>query len=108
MGPPRSSPAAPEAPRGGGLWPRSSLVSPPSPCRPSRYPIEPGSVGGPWQNFCMISDDLADLDAAAVLAAAEDLTLEQRARDVDLLLLVLHWADMHGDDPGEGRALGSD
>ncbi len=56
----------------------------------------------------MISDDLADLDAAAVLAATEDLTLEQRARDVDLLLLVLHWADVHGDDPGEGRALGAD
>ena len=27
---------------------------------------------------------------------------------MDLLLLVLHWADMHGDDPGEGRALGAD
>ncbi|MDZ5619837.1 hypothetical protein [Nocardioides bizhenqiangii] len=56
----------------------------------------------------MISDDVLDLDAAAVLAATEDLTREQRARDVDLLRLVLQWADLHGDDPGEGRVLGSD
>lgn len=55
----------------------------------------------------MISDVL-DLDAAAVLSASEELTREQRERDVDLLRLVLQWADLHGDDPGEGRVLGSD
>ncbi len=55
----------------------------------------------------MISDVL-DLDSAAVLGAAEELTLEQRARDVDLLRLVLQWADLHSTDPGEGRTLGAD
>ncbi len=56
----------------------------------------------------MFSGDVLDLDAAAVLAAAEDVTLEQRAREVVVLRLALHWADLHGDDPGEGRGLGSD
>jgi len=55
----------------------------------------------------MISD-AHDLDAAAVLTAAEGLTSEQRRQAVDELLLVLQWADLHGDDPVEGRALGSD
>ena len=55
----------------------------------------------------MISDVL-DLDTTAVLSATEDLTREQRERDVDLLRLVLQWADLHADDPGEGRAPGSD
>ena len=55
----------------------------------------------------MISD-VVDLDATAVLSAAEDLTREQRERDVDLLRLVLQWADLHADDPGQGRVLGSD
>jgi len=55
----------------------------------------------------MISDP-HDLDAAAVLTAAEGLTSEQRRQAVDELLLVLQWADLHGDDPVEGRALGSD
>ena len=48
------------------------------------------------------------LDSAAVLAATEDVAREQRARDVDLLRLVLQWADLHGDDPGEGRVMGTD
>ena len=55
----------------------------------------------------MISDAL-DLDATAVLSAAEDLTRDLREREVDVLRLVLQWADLHGDDPGEGHALGSD
>jgi hypothetical protein len=54
----------------------------------------------------MISDVL-DLDAAAVLAATESILVEQRQRAVEELLLVLQWADLHGDDPGEARALGS-
>ncbi len=56
----------------------------------------------------MIPGDVVSLDSAAVLAATEDVTREQRARDVDLLRLVLQWADLHGDDPGEGRVMGSD
>jgi hypothetical protein len=56
----------------------------------------------------VIPEDVLDLDAAAVLAATDELTSAQRAHDVDLLRLVLQWADLHGDDPGEGRALGSD
>ncbi len=55
----------------------------------------------------MISD-LLDLDAAAVLAATERLTLEQREQEVDNLRLALQWADLHSEDPGEGRALGAD
>lgn len=55
----------------------------------------------------MISD-VHDLDATAVLAATESVSVEQRERDVDVLLLVLQWADLHGDHPGEGRQLGAD
>jgi hypothetical protein len=55
----------------------------------------------------MISDVRA-LDAAAVLTAAEELTLEQRRQAVEDVRLVLQWADLHGDDPGEGRVLGGD
>ena len=55
----------------------------------------------------MISD-VHDLDAAAVLSAAEGLTLEQRRQAVEDLLLALQWADLHSDDPGESRVLGSD
>jgi hypothetical protein len=55
----------------------------------------------------MISD-LLDLDATAVLNAAEALEAEQRERAVDDLRLVLQWADLHSTDPGEGRALGAD
>ena len=51
---------------------------------------------------------MLDLDATAVLSAAEDLTREQREREVDVLRLVLQWADLHADGPGEGRVLGSD
>ncbi len=39
------------------------------------------------------------LDAAAVLAAAESTVRERRQAQVDDLLLVLAWADLHGDDP---------
>jgi len=55
-----------------------------------------------------VISDVVDLDATAVLAATEGLTRELREREVDLLRLVLQWADLHGDDPGEGRVLGSD
>jgi hypothetical protein len=55
-----------------------------------------------------VSSDVLDLDATAVLSAAEDLTREQREREVDVLRLVLQWADLHADGPGEGRVLGSD
>lgn len=55
----------------------------------------------------MISD-VHHLDAAALLAGAEELTLEQRRQAVDELRLVLQWADIHSTDPGEGRALGAD
>jgi len=55
----------------------------------------------------MISD-LQDFDATAVLSAVEGVTSELRQRAVDEVLLVLQWADLHGDDPGEGRVLGSD
>jgi hypothetical protein len=39
------------------------------------------------------------LDAAAVLAAAESTVRERRQAQVDDLLLVLAWADLHGHDP---------
>jgi len=39
------------------------------------------------------------LDAAAVLAAAESTVRERRQAQVDDLLLVLAWADLHADDP---------
>ncbi len=65
-------------------------------------------VGGRREDVVMFSGDVLDLDAAAVLAATDGLTSEQRAREVHLAQLVLQWADLHGDDPGEGRALGSD
>jgi hypothetical protein len=55
-----------------------------------------------------MTSDVLDLDATAVLTAAEDLTLEQRRQAVEDVRLVLQWADLHGDDPGEGRVLGSD
>jgi len=49
-----------------------------------------------------------DFDAAAVLTGADELTLGRRQLEVDELLLVLQWADIHSTDPGEGRALGAD
>ncbi len=49
-----------------------------------------------------------DLDAVAVLTATERVVEERRHREVDELLLVLQWADLHGDDPGEGRVPGAD
>jgi hypothetical protein len=52
--------------------------------------------------------NVLDLDPAAVLAAAEELTLEQRRQAVEDIRLVLQWADLHADDPGEGRAPGAD
>ena len=55
----------------------------------------------------MISEVHA-LDAAAVLHTTEAVELEQRERDVDVLRLVLQWADIHSGDPGEGRVLGAD
>jgi hypothetical protein len=55
-----------------------------------------------------VISDVHDLGAAAVLTAAEKLTLEQRQQAVDELRLVLQWADRHGDDPGEGRMPGAD
>jgi hypothetical protein len=48
------------------------------------------------------------LDAAAVLHTTEAVGLEQRERDVDVLRLVLQWADIHSGDPGAGRVLGAD
>lgn len=55
----------------------------------------------------MISE-LEDLDAAAVLAASEDLLRTSREADVDLLRLALQWADLHSTDPGQGRVMGAD
>lgn len=46
------------------------------------------SVGGRCQHVC-VSSDVLDLDATAVLSAAEDLTREQRERELDVLRLVL-------------------
>ena len=43
--------------------------------------------------------NLADLDATATLALAEDEVSARRRQGRDRLLLVLHWADLHSDDP---------
>jgi len=43
--------------------------------------------------------DLTALDAAATLAAAEERTRARRAGDVEDLLHVLHWCDLHSMDP---------
>lgn len=42
-----------------------------------------------------------DLDPAAVLARAESTVVARRRAQVEDLLLVLRWADLHGDDPQE-------
>jgi hypothetical protein len=42
---------------------------------------------------------LSDLDPAGVLAGAEAALVERRAAQVKDLLLVAHWADLHGGDP---------
>ena len=44
-------------------------------------------------------DDLAALDRAATLAAAEERTRARRAGDVQDLLHALHWCDLHSVDP---------
>ncbi|MEJ7834041.1 MAG: hypothetical protein WKF79_14075, partial [Nocardioides sp.] len=49
----------------------------------------------------------SDLDAAATLAALETGVRRRRRAEVDDLLLVLHWADLHGADPQqEAKAQG--
>jgi hypothetical protein len=45
---------------------------------------------------------LLDLDASAVLAASEDAEAELREREVDVLRLVLQWADIHSTEPVDG------
>lgn len=40
-----------------------------------------------------------DLDATATLAAAESTLKRRRQAEVDDLMLVLHWADLHASDP---------
>jgi hypothetical protein len=64
-------------------------------------------VGGGCDHARVISEVHA-LDAAAVLHTTEAVGLEQRERDVDVLRLVLQWADIHSGDPGAGRVLGAD
>lgn len=51
-----------------------------------------------------------DLDPAATLAAAESALRTRRAAEVEDLLLVCRWADLHAADPrrGEGRWRGED
>ena len=44
---------------------------------------------------------ISDLDAAGVLAASEAALGRRREAQVDDLLLVLQWADLHGEDPQE-------
>lgn len=43
--------------------------------------------------------DISDLDAAGVLAASDGALRRRRDAQVADLLLVLQWADLHGDDP---------
>ncbi len=43
--------------------------------------------------------DLGDLDAKATLAVAENEVSARRQQGVDRLLLLLHWADLHSEDP---------
>lgn len=43
-----------------------------------------------------------DLDAAATLAAAEVVLERRRLAEVEDLLLMCHWADLHADDPRRG------
>ncbi|GAA3832325.1 DUF222 domain-containing protein [Nocardioides panacisoli] len=50
----------------------------------------------------MISDSVLDLDASATLAAAEAGVDAQRREEVADLVRVLHWADLHADDPQAG------
>ena len=47
----------------------------------------------------MSRDRFDDLDAKATLAAAEDTLAARRAAEVDDLLLVCQWADLHAADP---------
>lgn len=49
-----------------------------------------------------------DLDAAAVLAASESLTVQLREREVDELRLVLQWADIHSTAPEGPTVPGGD
>lgn len=43
--------------------------------------------------------DLGDLDATATLAVAERDVAARRRQGVDRLLVLLHWADLHSEDP---------
>lgn len=46
--------------------------------------------------------ELDELDATATLAAATDNLRARRLAEVEELLVVLHWADLHSEDPREG------
>ncbi|HEY0904538.1 MAG TPA: hypothetical protein VGE14_11670 [Marmoricola sp.] len=50
----------------------------------------------------MASIPIDELDAAGVLAAADDALVRRRAAEVDDLRLIAHWADLHADDPRRG------
>ena len=47
-------------------------------------------------------DALDDLDPGATLAAVEARVVARRAVEVEDLVLVCHWADLHGSDPRRG------
>ncbi|CAI9404263.1 hypothetical protein HIDPHFAB_04144 [Nocardioides sp. T2.26MG-1] len=50
----------------------------------------------------MASTAIDELDAAGVLAAADDALLRRRAAEVEDLRLIAHWADLHANDPRRG------
>ena len=47
----------------------------------------------------MVLPPIDELDASATLTALEDGVRRRRSTEVDDLLLVAHWADLHASDP---------